>query len=332
VSRVITGRLRLNMGPVDVVSVINSAIDSVQLAADSKSIQLEVTLDPSVRHTVGDAGRLQQVVWNLLANAIKFTPSGGRVEVRVERADAALQVCVSDTGQGISAEFLPFIFDRFRQADSTSTRAHGGLGLGLAIVRHLVDLHGGSVQADSAGLGKGAMFTIRLPLAVDRKPAKIRMTRSETWSPENSQRHAEPLRSLEGVSVLLVDDDLDSLQIMTTLLTGQRAKVQTAVSASEALQALEWFKPDVLVSDLAMPGEDGYSLIGKLRAMEHLKHTPAVALTAYVRVEDRTRALSAGFNMFVAKPVEPNELVATIANLAEVLPDQFEQALPSDML
>jgi signal transduction histidine kinase/ActR/RegA family two-component response regulator len=320
VSRVITGRLRLNMGPVDVVSVINSAIDSVQLAADSKGIHLEVTLDPSVRHTVGDAGRLQQVVWNLLANAIKFTPPGGRVEVRVERADAALRVCVSDTGQGISAEFLPFIFDRFRQADSTSTRAHGGLGLGLAIVRHLVELHGGSVQAESAGLGKGALFTIRLPLALDNKPAKNRKERPEnSWSPENTERIAEP-HALEDVRVILVDDDEDDLQLLAIILSGQRAKVQTASSVAEALQVLEWYKPDVLVSDLAMPGEDGYSLIGKVRAMEVLKHIPAVALTAYVRVEDRTRALSAGFNMFVPKPIEPDELIAAIANLAEPEP------------
>lgn len=325
VSRVITGRLRLNMGPVDVASVINSAIDSVQLAADSKGIQLEVTLDPSVRHTVGDSSRLQQVVWNLLANAIKFTPSGGKVEVRVERANAALQVCVSDSGQGISVEFLPFIFDRFRQADSTSTRTHGGLGLGLAIVRHLVELHGGSVQADSAGSGKGATFTIRLPLAVDVKPAKTRKKRSENLSTENAQLVAEPPLSLEDVRVLLVDDDNDNLQLLAMMLSGQRAKVQTAESVAEALQVLEWYQPDVLVSDLAMPGEDGYSLIGKLRALEHLKHTPAVALTAYVRVEDRTRALSAGFNMFVAKPVEPRELIAAIANLVEPDPDQFEQ-------
>ncbi len=317
VSRVITGRLRLNMGPVDVASVINSAIDSVQLAADSKGIHLEVTLDPSIRHTIADASRLQQVVWNLIANAIKFTPSGGRVEVRVERADAALQVCVSDTGLGISAEFLPFIFDRFRQADSTSTRAHGGLGLGLAIVRHLVELHGGSVKADSAGLGKGATFTIRLPLTVDSRPAKNRQERSEnSRSPENTQRLAEPA-SLENVRVLLVDDDQDNLQLLAMMLSGQRARVQTAVSATEALQILEWYKPDVVVSDLAMPGEDGYSLIGKMREIETLKHIPAVALTAYVRVEDRTRALSAGFNMFVPKPIEPHELIAAIANLAE---------------
>jgi signal transduction histidine kinase/CheY-like chemotaxis protein len=325
VSRVITGRLRLNMGPVDVASVINSAIDSVQLAADSKGIHLEVTLDPSIRHTVGDAGRLQQVVWNLIANAIKFTPSGGRVEVRVERADAALQVCVSDTGLGISEEFLPFIFDRFRQADSTSTRAHGGLGLGLAIVRHLVELHGGSVKADSAGLGKGATFTIRLPLAVDSRPAKNRQERSEnSWSSENTQRLAEP-PSLENVRVLLVDDDQDNLQLLAMMLSGERARVQTATSAAEALEVLEWYKPDVVVSDLAMPGENGYTLIGKMRERESLKHIPAVALTAYVRVEDRARALSAGFNMFVPKPIEPNELIAAIANLAEPEQEQFEQ-------
>ncbi|CAN5876762.1 hypothetical protein BH18ACI4_BH18ACI4_04660 [soil metagenome] len=318
VSRVITGRLRLNMASVDVASVINSAIDSVQLAADSKGIQLEVTLDPSVRHTQGDSSRLQQVIWNLLANAIKFPPSGGRVEVRVERANAALQVSVSDTGQGISAEFLPLIFDRFSQADSTSTRAHGGLGLGLAIVRHLVELHGGSVQADSAGLGKGASFTIKLPLVADNKNAKACKQRSEKpASLESAPRHSEPLHSLEDIRVLVVDDDQDSLQILSTILGEQRAKVETAASTAEALELLEWYKPDVLVSDLAMPGEDGYSLIVKLRAMESAKHTPAVALTAYVRVEDRARALSAGFNMFVEKPVEPNELIAAIANLAE---------------
>jgi signal transduction histidine kinase/CheY-like chemotaxis protein len=321
VSRVITGRLRLNMGPVDVASVINSAIDSVQLAADSKQIQLEVTLDPSVRHTVGDSSRLQQVVWNLLANAIKFTPSGGRVEVRVERANAALQVCVSDTGQGISSEFLPFIFDRFRQADSSSTRAHGGLGLGLAIVSHLVELHGGSVQADSSGLGKGSTFTIRLPLSANKIPVKTGKGTENLWSSENTQRLNESVHTLENVQVLLVDDDEDGLRILATMLTGLRAKVQTAASVAEAFQLLEWYTPDVLVSDLAMPGEDGYSFIGKLRAMENLKHTPAVALTAYVGIEERTRALFAGFNMFVPKPVEPNELVAAIANLAEPEPD-----------
>lgn len=318
VSRVITGRLALNMGPVDVSSVINAAVDSMQLAADSKGIQLEVTLDPSVRHTVGDSSRLQQVVWNLLANAIKFTPAGGKVEIRVERADAALQISVSDSGQGISPEFLPFIFDRFRQADSSSTRSHGGLGLGLAIVRHLVELHGGSVHADSDGLGKGSTFTIRFPLAIDKSPAKAQLNVTEgPWGSTPPHLGVKSVQSLEGLRVLLVDDDRDNLQLISTMLNGRRAKVHTATSAAEALEALEWFNPDVLVSDLAMPSEDGYSLIRKLRAMENTKHIPALALTAYVRIEDRTRALAAGFNMFVPKPVELNELISAIANLAE---------------
>ena len=317
VSRVIAGRLPLNMGPVDVSSVINAAIDSMQLAADSKKIQLEVTLDPSVRHTTGDSSRLQQVVWNLLANAIKFTPAGGKVEIRVERADAALQISVSDTGEGISPQFVPFIFDRFRQADSSPTRSHGGLGLGLAIVRHLVELHGGSVEADSEGLGKGSTFTIRLPLAIDKSPAKAQPYVTNPWGSTLPHPGLEAVQSLEGVRVLLVDDDRDNLQLISTMLSSGRAKVHTATSAAEALEALEWFKPDVLVSDLAMPSEDGYSLIRKIRAMENTKHIPALALTAYVRIEDRTRALAAGFNMFVPKPVEPNELISAIANLAE---------------
>jgi signal transduction histidine kinase/CheY-like chemotaxis protein len=323
VSRVITGKLRLNIGSVDVASVINAAIDSVQLAADSKGIQLEVTLDPSARRVSGDSGRLQQVVWNLLSNAIKFTPPGGRVEVRLEHAGSSAQIRVSDTGQGINSDFLPFIFDRFRQADGTSTRSHGGLGLGLAIVRHLVELHGGTVYADSPGRGCGATFTILLPLSVADESEKSRRRDTASLTPygdTNSQRDARPW--LDGVKVLLVDDDPDNLQILSVMLTEQKAKVQAAASASEALQTLQWFKPDVLVSDLAMPGEDGYSLIGKVRALEagSGKQTPAVALTAYVRVEDRARALSAGFNMFVSKPVEPSELIGAIANLSE--PDE----------
>ncbi|HTG14763.1 MAG TPA: ATP-binding protein, partial [Blastocatellia bacterium] len=320
VSRVITGKLRLNIGSVDVASVINAAIDSVQLAADSKGIQLEVTLDPSARRVSGDSGRLQQVVWNLLSNAIKFTPPGGRVEVRLEHAGSNAQIRVSDTGQGIGSDFLPFIFDRFRQADGTSTRSHGGLGLGLAIVRHLIELHGGTVCADSPGRGCGATFTILLPLSVADESEKSRRRDTASLTPygdTNAQHDARPW--LDGVKVLLVDDDPDNLQILSVMLTEQKAKVQATASASEALQTLQWFKPDVLVSDLAMPGEDGYSLIGKVRALEagSGRQTPAVALTAYVRVEDRARALSAGFNMFVPKPVEPSELIAAIANLSE---------------
>lgn len=318
VSRMITGKLRLNNEPVDIASVINAAIDSVQLAIDSKDLKLEVTLNPSARHTLGDASRLQQVVWNLLANAIKFTPSGGRIEVKVERAGHNLRIRVSDTGQGIGADFLPFIFDRFRQADGTTTREHGGLGLGLAIVRHLVELHGGTIKADSAGEGKGATFIINLPLA-PQDSTRRRNVIGSLQAKEASQGTVTSLPSLDDVKVLLVDDDPDTLQILSVMLAESKAGVQTAASVSDALEILEWYQPDVLVSDLAMPGEDGYSLIGKIRALAggKLTQVPAVALTSYVRVEDRTRALSAGFNVFVPKPVEPEELITAIANLVE---------------
>jgi len=320
VSRVITGKLRLSIAPVDVASIISAAIDAVQLAAESKGIQLEVTFDPSARRVSGDAGRLQQVVWNLLSNAIKFTPSGGRVQVRLERAGSDAQIKVSDTGEGIRSDFLPFIFDRFSQADGTSTRKHGGLGLGLAIVRHLVELHGGVVEADSPGEGLGATFTIKLPLAAANAHAAGRRRETESLRTEAEMNaHLQPLPSLEGVQVLLVDDDQDTLSMLTVMLTERKARVMGVASATEAIEALEWFRADVLVSDLTLPGEDGYSLIAKVRALEaqNARRIPAVALTAYVRIEDRARALSAGFNMFVPKPVEPSELVTAIANLAE---------------
>jgi signal transduction histidine kinase/ActR/RegA family two-component response regulator len=318
VSRVITGKLRLRNEPVDVASVINSAIDSVQLAIDSKDLNLEVTLDPTARHTFGDPGRLQQVVWNLLSNAIKFTPSSGRIGVKVKRAEGNLQICVSDTGCGINPDFLPYIFDRFRQADGTTTRNHGGLGLGLAIVRHLVELHGGAIQADSAGVGEGATFTITLPLAPQSTSRRKKVTGS-LRSKEVSSGHFTSLPALDAVKVLLVDDDPDTLQVLGVMLGNSNAVVHTASSASDALEILEWFQPDVLVSDLAMPGEDGYSLIRKVRVLGVTSgyQIPAIALTSYVRVEDRARALTAGFSMFVPKPVQPEELIAAIANLAE---------------
>jgi signal transduction histidine kinase/ActR/RegA family two-component response regulator len=320
VSRVITGKLRLNIGPVDIASVINAAIDSIQLAAESKDIQLEVTFDPSARRVSGDSSRLQQVVWNLLSNAIKFTPAGGRVQVRLERAAEYAQIKVSDTGEGIHQDFLPFIFDRFRQGDGTSTRKHGGLGLGLAIVRHLVELHGGTVEAASPGEGSGTTFTIKLPLTAVHESAAGQRRQTESLRSEGeANARLKPLPSLAGVQVLLVDEDPDTLIMLTIMLTECKAKVHGVATAAEALEVLKWHKPDVLVSDLALPGEDGYSLISKVRAMESEKgkRTPAVALTAYVRIEDRARALSAGFNMFVPKPVEPGELITAIANLAE---------------
>lgn len=319
VSRVISGKLHLKLGPVDLVSVINAAIDSVQPAADSKSIHFEVTLDPSVRRISGDAGRLQQVVWNLLSNAIKFTPQGGLIEVRLEHAGTQVQISVNDNGPGISPEFLPYIFDRFRQADGTSTRRHGGLGLGLAIVRHLVELHGGTVHADSTP-GKGATFTLRLPAASSDEHTAV--TGRETGSlrpfPRDGLRSTS-IPALEGVRILLVDDDVDNLQVITMLLNGQRAVVHSVASVAEALEALRCEIPDVLVSDLAMPEEDGYSLINKVRELEKEtgRHLPAVALTAYVRVADRAQALARGFDMFVPKPVEPSELITAIESLVE---------------
>jgi signal transduction histidine kinase len=314
VSRMITGKLRLNTEPVDIASVINAAIDSVQLAIDSRELHLEVTLDPSARHTVGDANRLQQIVWNLLANAIKFTPSGGHIEVKVERAASNLQLSVSDTGQGIGASFLPFIFDRFRQADGTTTRQHGGLGLGLAIVRQLVELHGGTIKADSAGEGKGSTFIVKLPLAPQGTSRRKNAT-GPLRAKDIAEGHFTSLPSLDAVKVLLVDDDPDTLHFLRVMLGESKAIVQTASSVTEALEILEWYQPHVLVSDLAMPGEDGYSLVAKVRALK--PEIPAVALTSYVRVEDRARALSVGFNMFVPKPIQPGELINAIASLAE---------------
>ena len=319
VSRVITGKLRLRNESVDIASVINAAIDSVQLAIDSKDLHLEVTLDPSARHTFGDAGRLQQVVWNLLSNAIKFTPTGGRIKIKVKRSEGNMQLLVSDDGQGISPDFLPFIFDRFRQADGTSTRHHGGLGLGLAIVRHLVELHGGAISADSAGAGEGATFSITLPLAPQSQTLRKKVT-GRLRAEEVSKGHFTSLPLLDGVKVLLVDNDADTLQVVRAMLDGSKAVVQTATSVNEAMEMLVWYNPHVLVSDLAMPDEDGYSLIRKVRTLGADKgyQIPAIALTSYVRVEDRTRALAAGFNMFVPKPLQPDELITAIVSLADI--------------
>jgi signal transduction histidine kinase/CheY-like chemotaxis protein len=319
VSRMIMGKLRLSIAPVDLSAVINAAIDSIQLAADSREIKLEVTLDPSARHALGDTSRLQQVVWNLLSNAIKFTPTGGNVTVRLERIENHLKLCISDTGCGIQADFLPFVFDRFRQADGTPTRTHGGLGLGLALVRHLVELHGGTVQADSAGIDQGATFIITLPLAsAAEKPAR-KSQKTPLRLVEERQDYVDSLPQLDGVKILVVDDDHDTLQVLSVMLEERKANVQLAPSVDEALELLEWFQPDVVVSDLGMPVQDGYALIEKLRAIDarENKRTPAIALTSYVRVADRTRALAAGFNLFVPKPVEPAELITAVAHLVE---------------
>jgi PAS domain S-box-containing protein len=314
VSRIMSGRLRLEVASVDLVSVVEQALESVRPAADAKGIRLSVA--PGSAGTVlGDATRLQQVVWNLLSNAVKFTAEGGRVEVAVTRREAVVEVSVTDTGQGIPADFLPHVFERFRQAEAGPTRRYGGLGLGLSIVRHLVEMHGGSVRAASEGEGQGATFTVRLPLAspsrVDVAPAPV----EAEVLPANALDQAP---SLAGLSILVVDDAADTREMLTALLEGSGARVTVAASAREGLEALRATRPDMLVSDIGMPGEDGYSLIRQVRALspEEGGRTPSVALTAFARVEDRTRALLAGFQAHCPKPVAPLELLAVLGALA----------------
>jgi signal transduction histidine kinase/CheY-like chemotaxis protein len=309
VSRITSGKLRLDLRPIEPLPVVESAIESMRSAAEAKGVRVDAALDARTGKVSGDPERLQQVVWNLLSNAIRFTPKGGRVEVRLARVDATLELVVSDTGKGISRVFLAHVFEPFRQADGSTTREHGGLGLGLAIVRHLIELHGGTVEADSAGAGEGASFTVRLPLLATR-PEPVHRDR---------QRTPDSYPSLEGVRVLAVDDEPDTCELLRTLLARSGAEVRVAASAAEALATLEGWTPDILVSDIGMPGEDGYSLLRQVRAREQRTGTrlPAIALTAYARAEDRVRSLTAGFQMHLPKPIEPIELVTVIANLAD---------------
>ncbi|HEY8187463.1 MAG TPA: ATP-binding protein [Pyrinomonadaceae bacterium] len=309
VSRIVAGKLHLDVRPVELSSVIEAAITVVRPAIDAKSIRLTSTYEPAIGPISGDSARLQQIVWNLLSNAVKFTPERGSIDVRLERISGHARLTVSDTGKGISPEFLPRVFDRFRQADSSSTRHYGGLGLGLAIVRHLVELHGGTVQAESKGAEQGASFSVTFPILADcLEPALTQSSEPE---------HAG-VAELQGLRVLIVDDEADARQIIGTMIARTGAEVKTCESAREALQTLEEWRPDVLMSDIGMPGEDGYSLINKVRSLpsERGGHTPAAAFTAYAREEDRNRALAAGYQMHVAKPVSSSQLVAMIAQLA----------------
>jgi CheY-like chemotaxis protein len=261
---------------------------------------------------------LQQVVWNLLANAIKFTPKGGRVEIRLQRVNSHVEIVVSDNGQGIKTEFLPHIFERFRQADGAITRTQGGLGLGLAIARHLVESHGGTIHADSPGEGQGSVFIVQLPLMPVRAADTAASGDGARVHPAAAQgATTQPTHSLAGVRVLAVDDQPDTLEMIAAILTGAGASVQTEVSAADALATLKRWQPDLLIADIGLPGEDGYALIGQVRALapEQGGNTPAIALTAYARVEDRLRTLSAGFQMHVPKPVEPAELTTIVASL-----------------
>ncbi|HET7339887.1 MAG TPA: ATP-binding protein [Methylomirabilota bacterium] len=314
VSRVVSGKMRLDVQPVDLVSVVEAALDAVRPAAAAKDLRLQTVLDPKAGPVTGDPARLQQVVWNLLINAVKFTPRGGRIQVHLQRINSHVEIVVSDSGQGIAADVLPFIFDRFRQADSSSTRAHSGLGLGLALVKHLAELHGGGVEAQSAGEGRGATFVVKLPLSL----ADLGSGPLPRVHPVTSTLQTPAGVRLDGVRVLVVDDKPDALELAAAILSAAGALVRTAASAGEAFEALQRWRADVLVSDIEMPGEDGYALIRKVRALEPERggKTPAVALTAYGRVQDRMLSLSAGYNMHVPKPVDPGEFTTIVASLA----------------
>jgi len=310
VSRIVAGKLRVEPVPIPLTPVIEAAVDALKTTAEEKSLRLESVVDQPDVHVSGDAGRLQQVVWNLLANAIKFTPQGGRVQVRLSASDTHATVAVADTGPGISREVQPHLFERFRQGDSTRTRAHGGLGLGLAIVRHLVDLHGGKVEVQSPADDWSAVFTVSLPRIVAHQASTARGESTATSSPPGHQ-------SLSGLRVLVVEDDADTRDLLQTLLRNEGAEVRVTGSVDEALRLMESFRADVLVSDISMPGEDGYTFARRVRAQEWRRggRVPALALTAHARPEDAEQARLAGFDAHIAKPVDPAELVREIAGL-----------------
>jgi CheY-like chemotaxis protein/anti-sigma regulatory factor (Ser/Thr protein kinase) len=297
--------------------VINASVDTLRPAAEAKKIRIYVVLDYGTGMVLGDPVRLQQVVWNLLSNAIKFTPKKGSVNVTLERINSHFEVTVSDTGPGIEKDFLPYVFDRFRQGDSSTTKKFGGLGLGLAIVRQLTELHGGTVEVSNRAEG-GSIFTVKLPIMAARQASHLETGEPEPVHPisADSSLAIEHAPGLAGIKVLAVDDDADSRNLLTAILEQCGAEVRACESAAQALESLPAFHPDVLVSDIGMPGEDGYSLIRKVRSSENsFRRVPAVALTAFARAEDRMKALSAGFNMHVPKPVEPAELTTVIASL-----------------
>jgi PAS domain S-box-containing protein len=317
-SRIITGRLRLDPQPIAVDAVFQAALEVVRPSAEAKRMSLGVSVDDHGSVVFGDAVRLQQVIWNLLSNAVKFTNAGGHVDARLRCTNDQCEISISDTGVGIEPQFLPYVFERFRQADNTSTRRYGGLGLGLAIVRHLVELHGGRVSASSSGPNQGSTFTVTLPLG-----SPLRLPETANRPPESESRPAAPSSvaengaRLDRVRVLVVDDDSDTLEMLHYVLRERGATVMTAPSASTAMKTMEQWRPDVVVCDIAMPDQDGYELIAELRSLnaERGGNVPAVALTAYARPEDRAQALAAGFQMHVAKPVDPDELIAVLASL-----------------
>ncbi len=324
-SRIIAGKLHIETQPLELARVVRAAMDVVRPAAEARGVRLSCDLETPSGSVIGDPHRLQQVFWNLLSNAVKFTPVGGEVRVEVEQRPEQMRVTVSDTGRGISPDFLPYVFDRFRQADSSPSRAQGGLGLGLSLVKYLVEMHGGSVGAYSAGQGQGAVFTVNLPPApaephtAAARHADAPLTTEEPAAGGHAQSPA--LHALNGLRVLLVDDDEDTLQLLSMILRKHGVEVASATSAAVALGTLEQLRPDLLVSDIGMPEVDGYELMRTVRTLEaeHGRRTPALALTAYAGEGDRLLALDAGFDEHLAKPIEPKALLSAIANLAEKL-------------
>ena len=314
-SRIISGKLRLDVQRVEMPSIIQAAVEAVQLAADAKGVRLDAVVDPIAGPVTGDPNRIQQIVWNLVTNAIKFTPKGGKVQITLERVNSHVELSVSDTGDGIDPAFLPHVFDKFSQADDSATKPHAGLGLGLAIVKNLVELHGGSVRAKSAGIGHGSTFIISLPVSVIRS-LNGGEGRQHPSSPIETDFASAP--DLSGIDVLVVDDDLDALELVRRVLEGCKARVTGCVTAAQCIELVSAARPHVVITDIGMPQQDGYALVRALRALnaERGGETPAIALTAFARSEDRRRAMLAGFDIHVAKPVEPGELVAVVARLA----------------
>ena len=321
VSRIVSGKIRLDVQPVELPLIVDNAVATIQLAADAKAVRVQTIIDPRVGPVSGDPSRLQQVVWNLVSNAVKFTPKNGRIQVRLERVNSHAEVVVSDTGVGIRPDFLPYVFERFRQADSGPTRKTGGLGLGLAIVRHIVEMHGGTVGAESEGENKGATFRVRLPLMIVH-PGQTQVPREH---PRTERREVlNRLGDLRGVRVLAVDDEEDALTLLRVVLETAGADVTTFGSPLTALEKIAEYKPHVLIVDLGMPEMDGFELIRRIRASADpgIRNVSAAALTAFARSEDRTKALRTGFQMHLAKPVDPGELVASVATLAKRVSSQ----------
>lgn len=314
VSRIITGKVELDLETIDLISVLESAVEIIRPSFEAKQITLHTALDSSVGKIEGDPARLQQVFCNLLSNAVKFTPQHGRIGIKVSASDSAVEIEVSDSGKGIEPKFLPYVFERFRQADSSYTRQIGGLGLGLAIVRHLVELHGGTVSVASEGANRGATFIIKLPALTCEKPAPA--AERNTTTTANPQ--AETANSADGICILLVEDDEDSREMLTVMFGQSGIKVYSANSAAEALESIQEILPDVLISDIGLPGEDGYELIRKVRMLppERGGQTPAVALTGYVSLQDRSLALDGGYQEHLSKPVDIDKLLDIVEKLA----------------